>query len=486
MPSTVAAHGFRTPKIRPDSSYDYFWFEKWREFQGKLYTFASAFEYLVITDIANYYDNISFSHLRNVISSYGPFDEALLDFLFFMLEAFVWRPDYLPLSGYGLPQVNFDAPRLLAHCLLFEADKFLDRKTKGHFVRWMDDMDFGVDSVDAGKEVLGGLDELLLTRGLRLNLGKTHMLTAMDAREYLFLNENSFLSVISARVERKIAAKQSISSEKSQIHRRFRKFLKYPRIGRWSKVYLRYFTIHKNIRDTYLLKWTPKLLISSPDMREAIFRYYGALGPNFPRFTHLSEFYDSDHCFDDPSAFGVAKVLVDWEIGCKSKLRSFAVELMVKRIRQSVTHFVCGVWVLAKYASEQQLVAQIRRSEDIWKSSYFAARQVAAVVPLLTDQSQRERIIRAISDSGQSGAVMIVENIRQLEQLSYLPQSEKMYALHGKKIPRVFPLSKFVVSVTLLRSNKLQNAAKKDLFDLLMTRVNDPVYRKRFLQLAPG
>ena len=40
----------------------------------------------------------------------GKFHEELIDFLFFMLESFIWRPDYIPLSGVGLPQIQFDAP----------------------------------------------------------------------------------------------------------------------------------------------------------------------------------------------------------------------------------------------------------------------------------------------------------------------------------------------------------------------------------------
>jgi hypothetical protein len=39
----------------------------------------------------------------------GEIAESLLDFFFYMLDEFVWRPDYLPSSGVGLPQINFDA-----------------------------------------------------------------------------------------------------------------------------------------------------------------------------------------------------------------------------------------------------------------------------------------------------------------------------------------------------------------------------------------
>jgi hypothetical protein len=61
--------------------------------------------------------------MRHAVAEMGRFRKGVMDLLFYMLEAFVWRPEYIPLSGVGLPQINFDAPRLLAHCYLFPADR---------------------------------------------------------------------------------------------------------------------------------------------------------------------------------------------------------------------------------------------------------------------------------------------------------------------------------------------------------------------------
>jgi len=93
------SHGKPRSEGDIDSSFPYEWWELWPEFQKRIYEFSSTFKYVVITDIANYFDNISFEILRNIISSHGKIDEGLLDFLFFMLESFIWKPDYLPLSG---------------------------------------------------------------------------------------------------------------------------------------------------------------------------------------------------------------------------------------------------------------------------------------------------------------------------------------------------------------------------------------------------
>jgi hypothetical protein len=108
-----------------DHTFPYDWWELWPEFQRRIFQFTSSCDFIAVTDISNYFDCISLRQLRNTIASLVVFDEPLLDFLFFMLEEFVWRPDYLPSSGVGLPQLNFDAPRLLAHVFLFESDTLL-------------------------------------------------------------------------------------------------------------------------------------------------------------------------------------------------------------------------------------------------------------------------------------------------------------------------------------------------------------------------
>ncbi|EDX73939.1 hypothetical protein MC7420_5819 [Coleofasciculus chthonoplastes PCC 7420] len=235
-----------------DESFPYPWWELWPQFQKRIYEFSAEFKYVVVTDIANYYDNISFSILRNVISSYEKFDEGFLDFLFFMLEAFVWRPDYLPLSGLGLPQVEFDAPRLLAHSFLFEIDEYLSKETNNNFVRWMDDIDFGVNDIVKAKKILRDLDEILLTRGLRLNMGKTKILSSSKAKDYFLPDENRYLTIMSKRLDRKIRDGRSIKYEKQKIKSRFGDFLEKSREGRWDKVYKRYFTIASKAKDSFL------------------------------------------------------------------------------------------------------------------------------------------------------------------------------------------------------------------------------------------
>ena len=86
-------------------------------------------KFIVVTDIANYYDFISYDHLRSVLSDLSLAREHSLDLLIYTLSHMLWSP-ITPWVQIGLPQVDLDGARLLAHSFLFEIDRFLVSKTR--------------------------------------------------------------------------------------------------------------------------------------------------------------------------------------------------------------------------------------------------------------------------------------------------------------------------------------------------------------------
>ena len=137
-------HTLKLPHDTKDAG-SYPWFVLWPKFQEKIWGFSKSFDYLVITDLPNYYDNIGLRELRHVVSALADTNEVYLDLLFSLIEDLSWSPDYLPTSHKGLPTINIEAPKLLAHALLFEIDDVLKRRTSDNFVRWMDDINFGTN-----------------------------------------------------------------------------------------------------------------------------------------------------------------------------------------------------------------------------------------------------------------------------------------------------------------------------------------------------
>ena len=170
-----------------DNPENYPWFIHWKRFQRDIYQFSNDCEYLIVTDLTNYYDNIGLRELRHVISERVKTDEVNLDLLFNIIEQLSWTPDYLPASLKGLPTANLEAFRLLAHALLFEVDEILNKKTKGSFVRWMDDINFGSNSIKEAYATLSSLSDVLKSRGLSLNLSKTSIYKSEEAKVHFFV-----------------------------------------------------------------------------------------------------------------------------------------------------------------------------------------------------------------------------------------------------------------------------------------------------------
>ena len=183
---------------------EYGTFAAWLNFQRGLFKFSKQRKFIAITDIANYYDSISYIHLRNVISSISSVKESVLDMLIYILSDLLWQPDYTPRIEVGLPQINLDAPRLLAHCFLYELDSYLDSDTtKRDFVRYMDDVNVGVDSIVEAKEVLKSVDLILQTKQVRLTSGKTRILSQKDAESHFHIIENAKLDVLKKVIEKR-------------------------------------------------------------------------------------------------------------------------------------------------------------------------------------------------------------------------------------------------------------------------------------------
>ena len=183
-------------------------------FQETIFGFTTSKRFIVVTDIANFYDCVSYEHLRNILADLSVAREHALDLLIFTLSHLLWQPDYMPRVQVGLPQMTLDAPRLLAHCFLFEVDQMFVKTPNVEYARYMDDMDVGVDDVKTAKRMLRDLDLALQTRQVRLNSGKTRILTEAEARRHFKIRENDLLVSLDERVQTKIKAGSSILSER--------------------------------------------------------------------------------------------------------------------------------------------------------------------------------------------------------------------------------------------------------------------------------
>ncbi len=456
-----------------DDTFGYMWWQMWPEFQSRILGFTKDFPCLVVTDIADYFDSIPLSSLRNALSSIARFDQELLDLLFLLLGELASRAGYLPPSGTGLPQIDFDAPRLLGHAYLFEADKLLQERTGDNFVRWMDDINVGVESEERGRRLIAELDQVLRSRGLRVNLAKTRILTASLGAEHFAFAENQYLTLVGNALQMGL-----LPPTLDDIHKRFRRFWRHSQSGSRNKVLKRYIGLFSQLQDPAFVKYAGRCLGGEPELRDTIFRYYVKLGYTPARYEHLRKYVLSE-CVDDTSLFGACKVLVDWDVpkGMAGSVVSFA-----RRVadREGVMAFVAATWLLAKYAQAAEIESFLKERQSIWRRNWFAARQVAALTPRLTP-SGLQWLSDALRASGQMEAIRVLANVASLRRLSTLTGSDRSY-LSPTKFNPPYPFAKVLIALAVLSSSRMPKTELQTLGSRLLAQVRDRTCREYIRQ----
>ena len=95
--SFYAPNDNQMSKVIKGHSSEYGSLNAWLTFQQTIFGFARKRQFVVVTDIANYYDSISYDHLRNILADLSIAREHALDLLIYTLSCMLWQPDYMEL-----------------------------------------------------------------------------------------------------------------------------------------------------------------------------------------------------------------------------------------------------------------------------------------------------------------------------------------------------------------------------------------------------
>lgn len=459
-----------------DDSFAYPWWILWPQFQKRILNFAEHRKIIVVTDVATYYDTIDFTRLRNFISSLGEFSEIFLDFLFFLFERFVWRPDYLPFPGKGLPQLNLDAPRLVAHAFLFEIDGFLNEVTNGDFVRWLDDIDFGCDSYREAQQILRDMDELLLSRGLHLNSSKTKIFLREEAFKHFQLRENRYLSVLEKRIKRRLDDGENILWEVKKLRYRYYKFTVVDKVGQWDKIVKRYFTIATICKSHFLVNHAYDYLCKNSALRSSVFNYFIALGWSKDKEDILLKYISIAN--DDESFMRAVDVLLTWvpdgTVKYKNKMVSFAKNFDV----EEPVRFFGALKIIAKFGNSDEIEKYINKYIHVWKSNDWLARQVVSLWPIITKRGIRSTIKNIINSFGLSYAKLVLDNYELISTNKKMVDKQVKPYIYALMRYDVFPFHKFLISICVLNGD-ITLKTKKEIKNKLLGIVINPIYRFR-------
>ncbi|HLY03005.1 MAG TPA: RNA-directed DNA polymerase [Candidatus Cybelea sp.] len=440
----------------------YPWFKLWPKYQTDILDFAKDHKYLVITDIQNFFDSVPHSAIDRSLSLIG-IPQGLRDITLYMLEGFVPRDLYGPLVLRGLPQLDFDAPRLLAHILLFPIDRFIEKKSRGAFARWVDDINFGVDTRSAARDIVRSTERFLARIELRLNGPKTQILSRVEAEEYLCVSENLKLT----QYHNELKSGRATVALIEKLYEDFLYFLgKGAQRGHWDQVYRRYINLVTSTLKAFPRARALATLRRAINVeqrngferhvdyrnRETIIRYWEASTINKEMVNYLlGEFYEVAKT-DDVIAFGLARLLVN------ANLPLTSVTLIRKRLGRTnprVGGMLGVTMLLCKYGEPAKIEKFIRSTLAQWSGNEFLARQVISLWSVLSPASPESNRLRAlISRNVSTAGNDLIIYYEELRETRALPKGLEGYTSPAK-MKRPYTLAKAIVTSNLFRSGSL-------------------------------
>ncbi len=393
-------HRFSTLRSR------YGTFASWLNFQRELFKFSKNRSFIVVTDIANYYDSISYIHLRNAISSITDVDECILDMLIYVLSDLLWQPDYTPRIEIGLPQINLDAPRLLAHCFLYELDSYLESQKQYDFARYMDDIDIGTDTKVDAKRALQAIDLVLQARQVRLNSGKTQILSREQALVHFRVIENAELDEFGSEVDRMLKAGEDTSKQQSFVEATLRSKLRKGDFdtGNGEKILKRWLTLASKLNCHISTQNLEKIILMRPNVRENALAYIRSQPLTPSRCRALRNVIASKWLIDHAGLVDIANYLVESRVQYKNGRDQHLNDIIFTFDCNDYFGFYCKIWMQSKYSSIEELLKTIVRHKSTWHSYEQLGRLVGSMRPLFYDSDIEREYIDEVANSVNSGA----------------------------------------------------------------------------------
>lgn len=142
----------------------------------KQYSAENAFDEVIFTDIADFYQRIYFHRIENLLRS-----STSKKHLVFLVESIIKK--IRAKQSYGIP-VGGTASRLIAEAVLSDFDHSMEAE-EYHFTRFVDDIRIYIKDGESPYRALSLVAETLLSEGLTLNAQKTKVLGKADYISFL-------------------------------------------------------------------------------------------------------------------------------------------------------------------------------------------------------------------------------------------------------------------------------------------------------------
>lgn len=468
----------------------------WLDFQRTVIGFAHKHHFLIITDISNYYDNIGFLELRQVLSSLAHVDQAILELLLHILSSMTWQPDYAGHRAVGLPQIDLDAPRVLAHCFLFELDQFIMGIADVDYARYMDDINIGCSRRPEAKRILRDVDLTLQTRQLRLNSGKTMIMSEREAMVHFRVRENAALDRIDRRVEKILcsSADQSAQSAQERIRNRWRRTVERTvererfEGGNGEKILKRMLTLALRLETPISENALMRIILERPALRERAFQVLNIRPLNVEGIKFYCKILDSTELVDDASLVMlvrslVARVCTDSERRVTAAVRHLAHKLG----NHGPWSLLAKVIVSAKFGSPKDILDILRRSRAIWEVDPIVARWAGALLPKLQSRKVEKSYSSLVAQSSSVEERAVYDFHRRIVRDPSVVKAVLPFVnASNPSEPTGITLGKWLLLLTVLRSDLVAPKVKEEICGSHSRAWKDVIFRTEAKRAFPN
>ncbi len=471
-------HGFSNVK---GHSTEYGAINAWLKFQEAIFGFAKTRRYVVVTDIANYYDFISYDHLRNILADLALVREHALDLLIYSLSWMLWQPDYMPRIPVGLPQIHLDAPRLLAHSFLFEIDDLLKKYPNIDFARFMDDIDIGVDTIAEARAVLRDLDLALQTRQVRLNSGKTKILNEVEARKHFKIAENSVLDLVSDRIDAAKGNAAQTTKNAIIIQKLIARWEKNGnfRTGNGDKIFKRLINFARQTKTKLTAGRIANVVQDYPALRSAILTYWQHHQSPDAMLAELISPILTNEAVDDAYLIDLVTALVAARLPDAKPTLDRIDELVQAINPKKPWGYFALLWLLSKYGDSDSVMKLIESSGSLWMTQEQLARLTAGMFPRFASSPSQAKFEAIILRSGSRSAREVLQFHRHLFRGTHGYTSIKNFVMApNRSLPNRISHPKFLMISTLLRNVDIDPSATANIRATHLRALSDDFYKK--------
>jgi len=254
--------------------------------------------------------------------------------------------------------------------------------------------------------------------------------------------------------------------------------LKESNLSNWDKVTKRYFTEASLLRIVQLRKYCYYLFIGYPSLRENILRYLRSFGFTQGFANLILRLLRDVKRYDDVTLFNFCKLLTDLEIPT-NKAGSEFIKSVLSIILPPASTFdlYCVIWFFAKYGEPNKLMEIITKYKNFWKNEQFLTRQIVSVIPRILNFNDEiaYKFLNEQMSTGPGDAASVAADINSLLNTEMLGRNLSSY-LFPPNPQTPYPLSKYLILLTVLSSKLLKPAQRKRITNITRERITDKWY----------